>query len=81
MHKKTVRSVQFEITEQTRDATQPGSLRRISSQSSSFFGVAFRSRRIVRLDSIPGLSGRALSVLVWTRRPTARTRCDARKLR
>src|SRR4029453_6761293 len=43
--------------------------------------VACRSRRIFRLDSIPGLSGRGLSVLVWTARPTARIRCDARKLR
>jgi hypothetical protein len=62
MQKKTERPVQFEITEQTRDAIAAWITAAHLSQSSSSFRVACRSHRIFRLDSIPGLSGRGLSV-------------------
>jgi site-specific recombinase XerC len=55
---KTQRPVQFEITEQTRDAIAAWTL--ISNRSSSSFRVAFRSRLICRPDSTLESSDRGL---------------------
>ena len=54
MQKKTQRPVQFEITEQTRDAVTAWITAAHLKPDSSSFRAAFRSRRIYRPDSTPG---------------------------
>ena len=78
MQKKTQRPVQFEITEQTRDAVTAW----ISGGASEAGAVPLseprcRSRLIFRPGSIPGSSGPGWDRLGLTRRPTAPIQCAA----
>jgi integrase len=78
MQKKTQRPVQFEITEQTRDAVA-GWISTAHLKSEQFlFQAVCRSRRTFRRDSIRGSSGRGSSQSGWTRRPTVPIPCDVR---
>jgi hypothetical protein len=62
MQKKTQRPVQFEITEQTRDAVA-GWISTADLKSEQFlFPTVCRSRRIVRRGSIRGSSGRGSNI-------------------
>ena len=81
MQRKTQRPVQFEITEQTRDAVRPGSQTRIRSPISSSFQAGCRSRPISRLASTLGSSSPGSRQLDWILRHTGRIRCDVRKPR
>ena len=79
MQKKTQRPVQFEITEQTRDAVAAWIAAAHLKPEQFSFRAACRSRLIFRLGSIPGSSGPGWDRLGLTRRPTAPIQCGAPK--
>ena len=76
MQKKTERPVQFEITEQTRDAVATW----ITTAHLKPEQFLFPSRVSVS-PHLAGSSGRGPRLLVWTRQPTGRIRCGARRRR
>ena len=71
MQKKTQRPVQFEITEQTRDAVAGWITTAHLTAAQFLFPSRCRSRPISRRGSMRGSSGRGSSQLGWTGRPTA----------
>jgi integrase len=81
MQKKTQRPVQFEITEQTRDAVAAWIATAHLKPEQFLFPSRVSESRIFRPGSIPGSSGPGWGRLGWTRRPTAPIRCGARKRR
>ena len=80
MQKKTQRPVQFEITEQTRDAVAGWISTAHLKPEQFLFPHVCRSGRISRRD-IRGSSGRGSSLSGWSRRPTVPTLCAARNRR
>src|SRR3989442_15985707 len=71
MQKKTQRPVQFEITEQTRDAVAAWIATAHLKPEQFLFPSVFRNPRIFRLGSIPESWGPGRGRLGSTRRPTA----------
>jgi len=81
MQRKTQRPVQFEITEQTRDAIAAWITAAHLKPEQFSFRVVLRSRPISRPGSIPGSSGRGRDRLGLILRPTAPIQCGARNRR
>ena len=76
MQKKTQRPVQFEITEQTREAITTWIAAAHLKPEQFLFPSCVADSPIFRPGSTPG-SGLGSRQLAWTRRPTGRTRRDA----
>jgi site-specific recombinase XerC len=81
MQKKTERPVQFEITEQTREAIAAWITAAHLKPGQFLFPSRLSESPHLSTRQYSGIVGRGLDSLVWTRRRTARIRCDARKLR
>ena len=81
MQKKTGRPVQFEITEQTRDAVAIWITAAHLKPEQFLFPSRVSASPHLSTRQYSGLSGRGSSLSVWTRGLTARIRCDARKPR
>ena len=77
MQKKTERPVQFEITEQTREAVTAWIAAAHLRPDQFLFRVVCRSHPTFRPGSIPGSSGPRCGRLGLTRPPVALTRCAA----
>ena len=81
MQKKTQRAVQFEVTEQTRDALSTWIATAQLKPEQFLFPVASPSHRICRLDSILESLHRGSHRSDLIRWLTARIRCGGRKPR
>ena len=77
MQKKTQRPVQFEITEQTREAVAAWIAEAHRKPDQFLFPVVCLSRRIFRPGNIPGSSGPGWGRLGLIRRPMAPIQCVA----
>ena len=79
IQKKTGRPVQFEITEQTRAAIEPGFPRSRPGMDGTSSQAAFRRSRTYRPGSMRGSSMPGSRAPGSTARPTARIRCGERR--
>ena len=77
MQKKTQRPVQFELTEQTRDAVAAWIATAHLKPEQYLFPSRMSESRMSRPGSIPGSSGPGWGRSVWTPRRTAPIRCGA----
>jgi integrase len=77
MQKKTERPVQFEITEQTRDAVTAWITAAHLKPEQFLFPSRVSASPHLSTRQYSRMSGRGLSVLVWTRRLTAPIQCGA----
>lgn len=81
LQRKTQRPVQFEVTEQTRDAVAAWIAAAHLGSNHFLFPTAYPCRLTYRPGSIRGSSDLGFRPLAWTPRRTAPTHCDARKPR